>query len=236
MTAPVPDKEALRRALMESASTDGLDGAARDRVARSLGLTVGTWGTAGAAARAAARGRGWWKVLLGTLGTGLAVTVFLLASHRGAPAVAPPARPAHPAAPPSASAATATTPDIPTLAVTDLPVVPRPPVVSSRAVKRGDGDSVAEQLAALDAIRRELAGVQPAAALRDLDSFDAKYAASPFADEAAVLRIEALEASGDRSAARQRGRAFLAASPGSPYAKRVRSLVGEDTATSPDAG
>ena len=45
--------------------------------------------------------------------------------------------------------------------------------------------------------------------------------------EATVLRIEALAASGEKQAAARLGKAFLARDPNGPYARRVRSLIGE---------
>jgi hypothetical protein len=45
--------------------------------------------------------------------------------------------------------------------------------------------------------------------------------------EATVLRVEALARAGDMAAARRTGDAFLASHPQSPYAARVRSLIGE---------
>ena len=44
--------------------------------------------------------------------------------------------------------------------------------------------------------------------------------------EATVLRVEALVRAGDRSAAARVGNAFLAGNPQSPYATRIRSLLG----------
>ncbi len=46
------------------------------------------------------------------------------------------------------------------------------------------------------------------------------------AAEATVLRIEALAKAGDHAAAERVASAFLAMSPGTPYAARIRSLVG----------
>ena len=43
--------------------------------------------------------------------------------------------------------------------------------------------------------------------------------------EAAVMKIEATHANGDRAGARTLARAFLAKSPESPYAARIRSLL-----------
>ena len=64
-------------------------------------------------------------------------------------------------------------------------------------------------------------------ALSALDAFTRRFPRSPLAEQAHVHRIPALAASGERYAARAAADRFFAAYPGSPYARRVRSVVGE---------
>ena len=45
-----------------------------------------------------------------------------------------------------------------------------------------------------------------------------------------MLRIETLVARGDQAGASRLGKAFLKRAPNSPYARRVRSLIGETAA------
>jgi hypothetical protein len=48
-----------------------------------------------------------------------------------------------------------------------------------------------------------------------------------------VLRIETLAARGDLQGARRIGTAFLASNPSSPYARRLRSLIGDSSRAAP---
>jgi outer membrane protein assembly factor BamD (BamD/ComL family) len=83
------------------------------------------------------------------------------------------------------------------------------------------------ELAALEQARSALATGEAARALSILDAYASDYPRGSMAPEATVLRVEALVRAGDLPAARRVGTAFLATSPGSAYAPRVRSLIGE---------
>jgi hypothetical protein len=63
------------------------------------------------------------------------------------------------------------------------------------------------------------------ACLAALAQHDAEFPNGQFMPEAAVMKIEATHASGDRAGARTLARTFLAKSPESPYAARIRSLL-----------
>ena len=78
----------------------------------------------------------------------------------------------------------------------------------------------------IDAARRELRAGNPGGAVAELDRYHRKYKHGMFGQEAVMLRIEALSRSGNRSAARQLAKRFLASKPSSQYAKRIESLVG----------
>jgi hypothetical protein len=106
--------------------------------------------------------------------------------------------------------------DLPHAAATSQKALPTPAPSAASA----------DELAELERIRSELSGGDAASALRDLDSHDVKYNPTALADEATVLRVEALVALGQREKARALGDAFITRSPSSPYAKRVRSLIG----------
>jgi hypothetical protein len=78
--------------------------------------------------------------------------------------------------------------------------------------------------------RTALAAGDVAGANRALDEHDATFPNGAFAEESSVLRIDALARSGQRAAAQRAARAFLARSPASPYAARLRDLAGEGAA------
>jgi outer membrane protein assembly factor BamD (BamD/ComL family) len=86
--------------------------------------------------------------------------------------------------------------------------------------------SLDAQLSSLARARESLAGGRPDAALSSLDDYDARFPGGAFAQEAGVLRVQALVAQGDRAGAQRVAARFLAAYPQSPHAARVRTLVG----------
>jgi Outer membrane lipoprotein len=65
-----------------------------------------------------------------------------------------------------------------------------------------------------------------AAALAALAQHEKTFPRGAYAEEAAVLRVEALLAAGERATAEREASAFSARFPESPYAQRVRGLVG----------
>ncbi len=87
--------------------------------------------------------------------------------------------------------------------------------------------SLREQRLVIDSARRMLANGNAAGVLRELDSYDAKHRRQFFAQEAMVLRVEALTRLQQTSRAKALGRRFLRSYPDSPLAKRVRTLTGE---------
>ncbi len=85
--------------------------------------------------------------------------------------------------------------------------------------------AAAAQLAALAGVRSALAAHQPTRALSLLDDFERRFPGSQVAEEAAVLRIEALSALGRGPEARAMGLRFLRDKPGSVYGARVRAVT-----------
>ena len=86
--------------------------------------------------------------------------------------------------------------------------------------------ALADEIAALDGAREALASGNAARALRALDARDRAFPRGALGPEAMVLRIEALALRGDRATATRLAEAFLAASPRSPHASRIRTLLG----------
>ncbi len=105
------------------------------------------------------------------------------------------------------------------------PVVEPPPAPALKPAP--EGASLTEEIARLEAARRALAAKDYGLALKTLDDYSRDIPRRKMGSEATVLRIETLSAKGDDAAARELGKSFLRAQPRSPYAKRVRSLIGE---------
>jgi hypothetical protein len=82
-----------------------------------------------------------------------------------------------------------------------------------------------EQVAALDRARNALASGDTTRGIRLLDEYQARFPKGILAQEATVLRIEALLAGGNRPAAADIASQFLASNPTSPHAARIRRLL-----------
>jgi hypothetical protein len=127
----------------------------------------------------------------------------LPAMQEGSPAVA--------AIPPVASSAPATSP-------------------AAAPVRRAAGSStptLADELQLIERARTSLAADDVVSAERALDAHALTFSSGVFAEEARVLRIDVMARRGDHARARAAARIFLAAHPDSPYAPRLRALIGE---------
>lgn len=131
-------------------------------------------------------------------------------------AVAPPRPQSTPLAP---------SPRGPSRAVLDTPT---PPSAGEPAPAAAATPSpLAEELRAIDLARRALANGDTNEAGRALDAHAARFPSGALSDEARVLRIDVLVKQGNRKGAESAARAFLASSPRSPHAPRLRVLLGE---------
>jgi len=81
------------------------------------------------------------------------------------------------------------------------------------------------ELAALAGVRAALDKGDSSGALQSLAAYDSAFPGSVLAEEATVLRIEALAQEGDSAAAAALGRRFLEENPSSPHAPHVRRTV-----------
>jgi TolA-binding protein len=114
----------------------------------------------------------------------------------------------------------------------EAPSIPPPATVASAAVAAPrvpapapEASALVGEIAVLDRARAALSSDDPRAALEALGDHQQRYASGALSPEATVLRIEALAASGRDAEAASLGARFLAEHPGSPHARRVRSVL-----------
>jgi hypothetical protein len=112
----------------------------------------------------------------------------------------------------------------PSLARTAPRTAPFPP----RSAGSSDSDDASNaELQILEHVRTALETHAPQDALARLDAYERAFPHGQFADEAQVLRIDALVATGARDAAAARAASFVRAHPASPYAVRLRRFAEE---------
>ncbi|AKU95252.1 hypothetical protein AKJ09_01916 [Labilithrix luteola] len=219
----------LARKLLRSATKDGLDEARAEELARvfaaaterttamapSRGFSVAKWGLFAAVA----------SLLVG------GATII----HRNAPApvasvdtvsVAPAAPVVNDESSPSPAEEGPTTisasalPDAPAARANEpakaAPIVPN---------ASNDADDLLAEARALERVRSAIAARRTDDARAGLEDYRRTFPKKLLAKEAQVLEIESLLAEGRRDEAKERAQAFLASSPNSPYATRVRSLL-----------
>ena len=212
----------VARAVLRSANADAPLQGALGRTLAATGVSAG--GAAAASAKIGAAALVRW-VGIALLGVALVVAGAAYmrrgqARPRAASTVSvPPAptatqQPATEATAAAAPLAMAATPVATTPAATTA--TPRHPAASSLEV----------QIAAMDHARASLTAGDASGSLRALDKYDRDFPRGAFAQEANVLRVEALTASGDLAAARALATRLLAANPNSPYARRIRAVTG----------
>jgi hypothetical protein len=81
------------------------------------------------------------------------------------------------------------------------------------------------EIGQIDRARAALARGSPEAALAELDAYERRRKTLVLDREAMVLRIDALLGKGEREAAAALARAYVAAHPNDPHARRLRALV-----------
>jgi len=222
--------DALESDLIVSMRDDAPSRRARDRTLAALGLGGATLGvststTAAIAGKAAMAGTwiavGKW-IALGIGGGALVVGLLHEKPEpRGRFAVA--------AAPPTAIVAPVEGPMTPVIAAAPpsaaQPLVPSPKAPVARPIR-----GLTEEIALLDLARRATRAGEPLRTLDLLGSYRTRFPRGLLAPEASVLRIEALMASGQKSAAISLARDLLAISPTGPHAERLRTIVSNDFA------
>ncbi|HEX8793809.1 MAG TPA: hypothetical protein VF765_22855 [Polyangiaceae bacterium] len=225
--ARAPEAARRRALVLATAALAGAGVAAGSSSALAAGSTV---------VKGASAATLHWIAIVGLVGAGAATAAVALGRHddvrtrselattASQPAAAPLPKPVvhqAPAAPlPSASPETPAT-SAPATARPPAAILPEPAAPTSEPSTR-----IGAELSTLDQARAALSAGNHARALSILDDYAMRFPHASMASEATVLRIEALVRAGDPAAARRVADAFLSANPGSPYADRVRSLVG----------
>jgi hypothetical protein len=187
--------------------------------------------TAAPVAAAAAKSGVALKVALGAGALALAGAFAFLGTPdapRQGPGTAGPAL----AAPVAAKAVAAPAPVAP-LQQEALPEVsPLPPVEQAAPARGSRGDSSAsstedlsEQIRLIEAARAGVASQNAKAALSALDSYAAKFPRGSFGQEATVLRIRAVDQSGDSARATAMAKSFVARFPNSPHVARLKPIA-----------
>lgn len=99
----------------------------------------------------------------------------------------------------------------------------KPPVGKPKG--SAGSDTLAAEVAAIDGARNALRSGDAAGALRLLDAYGRDFPKGSLGLEAQVLRIEALDASGQKQKARALAERFLAAHPNSVLAPRLKAVL-----------
>jgi outer membrane lipoprotein YfiO len=212
------------------ASAAASTASATPKIVSAFAASLGKWISAGALVVAA---------------TGLAAGGYVLVNPppEGATNTAPAAASASAVVspPPRARAPVSTATSIPTIApVEAVPTSDAPVARSLVAPPRAEAASVArpaapadplllgDQVAAIDRAREALSSGDATRALAALEAYEKSFPNGTLNQEATALRIEALLKMGNRAAAAALADSFLAAHPTSPYASRIRSLLGQN--------
>jgi hypothetical protein len=111
--------------------------------------------------------------------------------------------------------------------VSPLPPV-KQPVSTPRARSEGPASSsedLSEQIRLIEAARAGVAARDSKAALAALRDYSAKFPRGSFGQEASVLRIRAVDQSGDSAGATAMAKAFIARFPSSPHVARLKPIA-----------
>jgi hypothetical protein len=212
----------VERALLEAGSSYRGSAALHAKTMAAVGL-------AGSAALAEAAGStlsnfGWskWLTSLSVLGATAAIPVGYYVLKDPPPVVAPAPR----VAPKSVEVARPQ-PELadPPVSVEEAKAAPRAPQQNAKPAPPRAA-SLGREIDLIDAARAALSRGDSRGALATLDAYARLYPRGRLGMEAEVLRIDALERSGDTDGARRRAEAFLRHNPKSVLSARVRRLLG----------
>jgi len=143
-----------------------------------------------------------------------------------APAREPRSLPVLPVALPERAAPPAPLPPVTEPALPEPVTVPLRAAVPEREhIRARVTVSLAQEIASLDAVRAQLAASDARAALGTVQRYMREHPRGALRQEAAVLRIEALQSAGQPARARAAAARFLKENPDSPHTPRVRALA-----------
>ena len=228
-----PGTDPLEANLLRLARNEGPSGESRRRILTGLGVGVAAATISGASgASDAAQAKVGGALSAGAVRWGIAGVVAVGASVIAFLSLRPSAP--TPLVSTHLEASQAPVPVAPVPAVTDAVAVPVTKLedlpladgTETDAPKGSPAPSLADEVAAIRSAKSALASGNPAQALHELDAYKARFPNGRLAQEATVVRIEALNNAGNRAAAGAMADRFLAAHADSPYAARVRSLTG----------
>lgn len=188
------------------------------RMQQGLGLSAAaTTGTATAASV------GWVKAaLVGLAAVGLAGVAYTTLRSKETTAVVLPSVKPVPVKVEAPAAAEPRPVPVADLAVATDPAPAKPRPVASVA------PDLREEIRLLDEVRSAVRAGDGSQALALLGKYARRYPRGQFRQEAQVLRVEALEQSGNKQAAVALGKKFVAAHPESPHVERVERVTGAD--------
>ena len=115
-------------------------------------------------------------------------------------------------------------------AVSPLPPVEEPALAPTAHAARTDASAAAnadlgEQIRLIEAARAGVAAHDAKAATAALDTYAAKFPRGSFGQEAMVLRIRAIDQSGDSARATALAKSFVARFPSSPHVARLKPIA-----------
>ena len=115
-------------------------------------------------------------------------------------------------------------------AVSPLPPVEEPALAPTPRTARTDASAAAnadlgEQIRLIEAARAGVAAHDAKAATAALDTYAAKFPRGSFGQEAMVLRIRAIDQSGDSARATALAKSFVARFPSSPHVARLKPIA-----------
>lgn len=232
----------LDRAVLESALDDEPSPARRRRVLATVGGTSAAMFSSAAVARHLTSWKiASWKIVVGiaaTTGIGIGGAVVhsqhasfspVIVPTASAVASAAPVTPMAPVRPMAPVISAAPTPQAAPSTSSIVVTAPPPPAPARLVKKTADVPetalSIAREIALIDRARASIAKGDPKGVLGTLDEYDVECRRGALSLEAAILRIEALAATGDHDGAAARARKFLERHPQSAYDARVRAHV-----------
>jgi hypothetical protein len=230
-----PSTDELEADLLRFARKEGPSANARAKILAAVGAGVVTASTSGgnalagtngaSLAPAAAKSSALAKWIL--VGTSVLVPAGIwLAVWKNGDATRPlqPNQPhvTAPAAPTLEAPKTTATPEPEVTKLEDLPVLQNGSQPGS-----APAPSLADEVKAIQRAKTALSGGNPGGAIKELDAYRESFPRGRLSQEATVLRIEALAASGNQAAAQKLGEQFLKSNEKSPYAARVKSVLGK---------